>query len=184
MSIAVSAAVYPSKILFGLISGMCATLVLVAGLIGFELVGETSLIVRIGLAVVCCCVAWYAHSRARLQRKIGCMIHVSGTGQIRLSAAKNLDKCHAVEQVRLCIGEEGELVQLLPTSTLWTKVMILHFRHADGRASYLPILPDALIDIDSKIESNAIYSALLVACRWALLHQHAEYAQQEKSFDV
>lgn len=184
MSIAVSAAVYPSKILFGLIIGMCATLILVAGLIGFGIVGETPPVARVGLAVICCCVALLAYSRARIQRKTGCMIHVSGIGQIRLWWAKNLDQNHAAEQMRLCVGETGELVQLLPTSTLWTKVMILHFRHADGRTSFLPILPDALIDINRKIESNAIYSALLVACRWALLHQHAECAQQEKSLDL
>lgn len=184
MSIAVSAAVYPSRILFGLITGMCATVILVAGLIAFKIVGEMPLVARVGLAVVCCCVALFAYSRARTKWKTGCVIHVSGIGQIRLWLAKNLEQTDAAEHTRLCVGDEGELVHLLPTSTLWTKAMILHFRHADGRTSFLPILPDALIDINSKIESNAIYSALLVACRWALLHQHAEYAQQEKSLDL
>jgi hypothetical protein len=179
MSIAVSTAVYPSRILFALSAGMCASLILVAMLIGFDGVGDLDFFARAGLASVCCCFAFFAYSRALAQSRTACWIQISGSGQIRVSRTQKIDKTNAAAWMMRAAGE-GELLRLLPTSTLWTSMMILHFRHADKHTSRIVVLPDALSDHDSKAGRHASYSALLVACRWALLHQTAEYAQQEK----
>jgi len=180
MSIAVSTAVCPSRILFGLTAGMCGILMVVAALIGFEIVGDTTIFVRVGLALVCCGFAFFAYCRALAQSKTGYLIHISGLGQIRVSRAKNINKTPAEWKI-LRADEQGEVVQLLPVSTLWTSLMILHFHHADKHTSRIVILPDALSDSDSKADRWANFSALLVSLRWALRHQTAEYAQPEKS---
>jgi len=158
MSIAVSAQVGHSRWLFGLVAGMCACTLVAAGLIAFGAVGDLILIEKVAVAAISTLVALYVFFRTVKSGKMR-EIHVSGTGRIRLALH---DGIPAPANTEGSTNKHGEPVTLLPVSTLWSWLLILHLRHENGRKSVLTILPDAV--------SEESFRALLVACRWISMH--------------
>lgn len=156
MSIAVSAVINRSGWLSGLLIGVCASLFFIAGLIVADRVGNLNILARVVIAIICCSVAVFVFFRTIMCRDMH-WIQISGTGQIRLSVLQNGDDSGA----EFGADEQGELVDLLPVSTLWSGLLILHLRHANRRVSVITVLPDSL--------SANSYRALLVACRWIVM---------------
>lgn len=162
MSIAVSAVVQQSRYLVGLLVLMCAALFLTAAAVLFGQVGGLSLTVRSLVAVPCVACGSYVFFRTLKSGKIY-KIQISGSGQIRLAG--------------LPAGEgsepgEGELVELLPDSTLWPGLLLLRLQNAVRQTHNVVILPDSVTP-DS-------YRALLVACRWIVM-RHADADKQRIS---
>lgn len=156
MSIAVSAVIKPSRILLSLVGGMSVILLGIAGIVVTGIVGNLPLLASIVVAVICTIVAIVVFSRAVLRRTTY-VIHISGSGQIRLSTEKR-DQHGFVDATA-----DGELVRLLPVSTIWPSLLLLHLQNERQQTAVLKILPDA-VSADS-------FRALLVACRWIVLRQ-------------
>lgn len=140
MSIAVSTVVQPSRLLSLMTMVMCIAVLCAGMAVGSGLVGESSPAVRIVVAGICVLAA--AHAFRREKKRQSYAIHVSGTGQIRLSAGD----AHA------------EPVALLPTSVLWPVLLILHLQNAKQHTETVIVLPDSA-PADG-------FRRLLVACRW------------------
>lgn len=154
MSIAVSAVVKPSRLLFLLVGGMSLILLLVAGLIAFGSIGNLSIATRLVLALMCVAAALYAFFRAMPGGEIHA-IQIAGTGQIRVVVLK---KHASVALEDLVATEPGELMHLLPVSTLWSGLLLLHLQNGQQKIIVMPILPDSV--------TQQSFKALLVACRW------------------
>lgn len=155
MSIAVSAVIKPSRCLLSLVGGMSIVLLLIAALVATGAVGDLFLLARIVVAGVCAIVAVAVFLRARAGRTTY-VIHISGTGQIRLRTEKRNE--HAYVD-----AAEGELVRLLPISTIWPGLLLLHLKNERQQTTVVAILTDAI--------SAEGFRALLVACRWIVLRQ-------------
>jgi toxin CptA len=169
MSIAVSAVVVRSRWLSSAVTGMCICVALTGLTIAAGLVGDLAVLEKIAVAGICFSIAAYVFFRTVRIWKT-CEIHVSGTGQIRLR--RFFGNSHALvgkgaeySDIGYPVNQHGELVRLLPVSTLWSWLLILHLRHENGRNSILTILPDAV--------GEESFRALLVACRW-IATRHAE----------
>jgi hypothetical protein len=84
-------------------------------------------------------------------------IDITATGQIRLTHTSDnafmRDRSHKVVS-----SEEGEVVQLLRDSTLWSCMLILRLRKASGKIVVLPILRDSM--------TPAAFRSVCVACQW------------------
>ncbi len=164
MSIAVSTVIQPSRLLLALVGGMSMVLLSIAALVLTDSIGNLSLSTRIVLAGICAIVAVAAFFRARL-RGTKYVIHISGTGQIRLATGKRSEQA-IVEDTA-----ESELVHLLPASTIWPGLLLLHLQNEQQHTTVVTILPDTV--------SAENFRALLVACRWIVL-RHADSAE----FDI
>lgn len=160
MSIAVSAVVQPSRILFWLLVMMCMNLLFIAGLIAGGSMENLSTEARIALAITCATIALYAFFRMLTGRR-AYEIQISGTGQIRLAVLQKNRRPVGDD----LINEQAEVVHLLPASTLWSGLLLLHLQNEQKKIHVVAILPDSV-----KPES---FKALLVACRWIVL-RHAE----------
>jgi hypothetical protein len=90
-------------------------------------------------------------------------IHISGAGQVRVRVIPQGGVVADRNGAEGSANQHGELVQLLSVSTLWPWLMVLHFRHEDGRKSTLTILPDAV--------GEASFRALKVACGWIVMRR-------------
>lgn len=157
MSIAVTAVVRSSRILFWLVSVMCASLVFVAAIIVSGRIGNLSTVAEIALGVMCIVVALYAFISVNRNRQTH-VLHISGTGQIRLAALQ----AHELS-VAGADDEQGELVRLLPVSTLWPSLLLLHLQSEQQQTRIVAVLPDSV-----PAES---FKALSLACRWIVLRQ-------------
>lgn len=171
MSIAVSGIVGRSRWLSGAVTGMCACVAAAGFSVVIDATGELTVLEKTGIAGISCLVVAYVFLRTVRFAKV-CEIHVSGAGQIRLrtlSESANPGRKDAEYSgtghpgAEDFVNQHGELVRLLPVSTLWSWLLILHLRHENGRNSILTILPDAVGD-----ES---FRALLVACRWIVMRR-------------
>ena len=163
MSIAVSAVIHPSRLLLALVGGMSTILLSIAALVVTGSVGNLSLSEKIVLAGICASFAITAFSRVML-RKNKYVIYISGTGQIRLAAEKRN------EQAIVDSAAESEVVHLLPVSTIWSGLLLLHLQNERQHTTVVTILPDMV--------SAESFRALLVACRWIVL-RHADAAESE-----
>lgn len=163
MSIAVSAVIQPSRILLSLVGGMSVILLGIAALVATGFIGNLSLLARIFLAVICASLAIAAFLCAR-SRKTKHVIHISGTGQIRLAAEKRNE--HGIVDG----AAEGEIVHLLPVSTIWSGLLLLHLQNERQKITVVTILSDTV-----SVES---FRALLVACRWIVL-RHADKTESD-----
>jgi hypothetical protein len=135
---------------------MCGCVLLAGVSVVSGAAGELPGLEKTLVAGICCLVAVYVFFRTVLSVKV-CEIHVSGTGQIRLQAVSRSDGPFR-EDAEYSVNQHGEPVRLLPVSTLWSWLLVLHLRHENGRTSILTILPDAV--------GKESFRALLVACRW------------------
>jgi len=152
MSIAVSAVIQPSRLLFSLVAGMCVILLGIAAIVATGNGGNLSLSARAVIAGICVAISISAFFRALLRKK-KYVIHISGTGQIRLATEKINEQAN--------VAAEGELVHLLPISTIWSGLLILHLQNERRQTTVVVILQDT-------VSANSL-RALLVACRWIVL---------------
>ena len=163
MSIAGSSVIQPSRLLLALVGGMSTILLSIAALVATGSIGNLSLPARIILAGICASFAITVFSRAIL-RQTKYVIHISGTGQIRLTSEKRN------EQAIVDSAAESELVHLLPVSTIWSGLLLLHLQNERQHITVVTILPDTV--------SAENFRALLVACRWIVL-RHADAAESD-----
>lgn len=166
MSIAVSAVVQPSRRLFLLVGGMLVILFFIAGLIASGRMETLPIAARIALTVMCIAVALHVFFHVMWRRKIY-VIHISGTGQIRI-LQRQKNEPSGYDSV------EGEVVHLLPVSTLWSGLLLLHFQNDQQQTVVVTILPDSV--------SPASFKAVLLACRW-IVSRHADTEIQRQGGD-
>ncbi len=157
MSIAVSADIKPSRLLFFLMAIASLAVALIGVIFAFALVGHLSFTIRIALAVTCVVVAalvfWLI-----LQNRKTVWLHISGNGQIRLVEHHVIPK--SGPQVM-----NGGLAQLMANSTVWPNLLLLRLRLDGGRKRTIPVLPDSV--------SQETFLALQVACRWVVSHSNS-----------
>jgi len=138
-----------------MVFAMLMLILLVAVLIGLDAVGDLFLPARLLIALLVVVVTgwlcWRWHARRVVVR-----LSISGIGQIHLqqpadSAKQQMDEGPA------------ELVTLLPSSTIWPWLLILHLQNVHGRTAVILILRDSV--------SQETFNALLVACRWLAMRR-------------
>ncbi len=161
MSIAVSAVVQPSRIVFFLTLGMSVGSVLIGLFLGLNAFGPTLLWARMTLAALCGLSGLTAACRI-LQDRCAQRIEISGSGQIRVYAA-SVPPSNRHEPTER-IGSADCPQDLLPSSTLWSHLMILNLRADNGVTTTLLILPDTM--------SQTSFRALSVACHWIAAHNN------------
>jgi hypothetical protein len=158
MSIAISAVIKSSQILFCVAYGMCFGLIVVGAAVGMGLVSYFSFVARIfiaGFSVICALFAIFHIMR----QKIVFMIDISGIGKIRLMQHDYMyGAVRAGDVGDWGDGDGGELVRLIGGSTLWPGMMFLRLKSESGRVWILRILPDSV--------SPQEFRALSVAFRW------------------
>ncbi|GGI53118.1 hypothetical protein GCM10011430_02920 [Oxalicibacterium solurbis] len=119
---------------------MCIATLCAGTIAGLGLVGDSSPVLRIVAAGICLLAAIQAFRSERKRKSYA--IHVSGTGQIRLSVGDT----------------QADSVRLLPASVLWPVLLILHLQNAKQHTEMVIVLPDSV--------SSDGFRRLLVACRW------------------
>ena len=159
MSIAVSVAVVPSRLLRFLTVGMSGLLVVVGVLLFLGLVGNLSEGVRVGGALFSFFPALFGFYHTVQNRKV-LHIDISSIGQIRISEIDVATSCQA--QKTPYVDCQGKVVRLSPHSTIWPHVLLLRLRADNGDILVVPILPGCV--------SRDGFRALSVACRWIAAH--------------
>lgn len=161
MSIAVSAVVKPSRIVF------CSTLAASAGsgvigaLLWFGQFESMPLAAR-GAIAIACLAAGVTAARQILRNRCTRRIDISGNGQIRL--AREDQGLPTESRNFLHVRSKPGLTQLLSSSTLWSHLMILNLKYDDGSRTTLLILPDSM--------PKTSFRGLAVACRWIAAHNN------------
>ena len=159
MSIAVSVIVRPSRLLRWAVACMSALLLVTAVLLLIPPGTGERLVFRHLSALVCVAAAIALFfRRSRLSNVSG--IDISGTGVIRLH---HTGRVAADARVPCSDGHSGgEVVQLLKDSTLWSSMLLLRLRSANGQVHTVIVLPDSM-------DAEA-FRLLSMACRW-IAHQ-------------
>jgi len=138
-----------------MVSAMLMLILLVALLIGLDAVGDlflpTRLLLALLVAVLTGWLCWRWHAR-----RVGVRLSISGIGQIHLQRPTDGAKRQMDE-------DPAELVTLLPASTIWPWLLILHLQNVQGRTAVILILRDSV--------SQETFNALLVACRWLVMRR-------------
>jgi len=156
MSIATSAEVRPSRILRALTLAMACVLWVTASQFVI-LEGTQTPDIAFGLASVVCAFAGCLLVLSCRTPVKTLRIDITATGQIRLTHTSHNAFIH--DRSHKVVGsEEGEVVQLLRDSTLWSCMLILRFRTGSGKVIVLPILRDSM--------TSAAFRSVCVACRW------------------
>jgi len=156
MSIATSVEVKQSRVLYALTLAMTFVLWLTAWQLVMMARTQTTNFAYVLASVVCAIAGWLLVLSCRTQVK-NRRIDITATGQIRLTHTSHsafiCDRGHNVVS-----GEEGEVVQLLRDSTLWSCMLILRLHTGSGKVIVLPILRDSM--------TSAAFRSVCVACRW------------------
>lgn len=155
MSIAVSAVVHPSRLLFSMVGGMSALVAGIGILVGAGCIGSAppALLFSLGAATFFLALFGFYHG-VRSGKTI--QLDIYGTGLIRIAELGPEGTCAG--RNRPHVRDSGEIVRLMSNSTLWPNMLLLRLQGDGGRATILPILPDC-VDSDS-------FRAISVACRW------------------
>jgi toxin CptA len=165
MSIAVSTVVQPSRLLANLIALVCLGSIVITALIGVGVVGNFPLFWRWIIALGFLVIPVLASYRT-IWRKKSLHIDISYNGQIKVEE----DKALATKPRKDCLLQQrdgGEVVKLMPDSTLWPYLLLLRLQAEDRKIRQVLILPDCM--------SARSFRALSVACRWIAAHNdHAE----------
>ena len=159
MSIAVSALVKPSRTLMIMVLAMATGCLAIGTAIGTGAIGSMTIVPRLLLALLCALATLGSVTTVMLRRGLQ-RIDISGTGQIRLGYHAPPGANQAGEQYGAAVPHR--IFQLLPTSTLWSVLMILNLRADDGFSQTLLVLPDTM--------PQTSFRALSVACRWIAAH--------------
>jgi toxin CptA len=159
MSIAVSTVVQPSRIAATLTLSMCAGCVAIGVVIGMGGVGSLTLIMRAVIASICIAVAVLTAVWDYRKKQV-VWLDVSGTGVIRIRQSE--PETLSPSNNSHVIPRAHEVVELLPTSTIWNSCMILNLRAEDGYTKALIIFPDSM--------PTRSFRILSIACRWIAAH--------------
>ncbi|WP_220807239.1 protein YgfX [Noviherbaspirillum aridicola] len=130
---------------------------LIGVLIGAGRVGDPDPLLRAILAAASIFLGFFGFYHGVRHRKHQ-HIDISGTGQIRLVETGDTGPCAAANRPHL--KKNGQVVHLLPSSTLWRRMLLLRLRTGSGRIITVPVMPDSV--------SQDSFRALSVACRWIL----------------
>jgi toxin CptA len=146
MSIAVSAVVKPSRLLFTAVCGLCLGIAFAGLMVGLGQVGDLSYPVRLSLAIFSVFLACFGVCHTvRHQNPI--QLDISGVGRVRLTKfSESIGSCQ--EKNWPHVKEDGEAVRLL-----------------SGKITVVPVLPDSV--------SRDAFRALSVACRWIAAHNNS-----------
>ena len=155
MSIAVSAVVKPSRLLFALGAGACLGVAFIGIIFAVSEIGNRSALLRLLIAGSCIFLALSGFYRIAKCRRTH-HIDISGTGLIRLRE-KLLGRLSTDLGGKLGV-ESSEVLSLMPNSTLWPRLLLLRLQTGEGRIFTLQILPDCVSADD--------FRALSVAVRW------------------
>lgn len=156
MSIATSVEVRPSRILRVLTFAMACVLWVTASRVAMMVDVHAQDFAYVLASVVCafagCLLALFCRTRVKTRR-----IDITATGEIRLThTSHNAFICDGSHDV--VSSEEGEVVQLLRDSTLWSCMIILRLRTGSGKVIVLPLLYDSM--------TPSAFRSVCVACRW------------------
>ncbi|WP_253273694.1 flagellar hook-length control protein [Collimonas arenae] len=157
MSIALSAVIKPSRLLFVLVVVECTLVGLIGALIACGIVGNLLLPERLALATLCVLAAAYGMLRYYRDRRT-IQIDVSGTGQIQIAEIAKPVAINA-NQVSAPMLMPAQLLQ---GTTIWSHLLLLRLRLASGSVRTIAILPDCV--------SKDSFRVLSVACRWIAAH--------------
>ncbi|MGS0742030.1 hypothetical protein ACVBEF_09380 [Glaciimonas sp. GG7] len=149
-SIAVLAQVFPSVSLFLMVTILALTMFLIGALVGFGVIGKLDSAVSVVLSFfsMLLSIYWWLNYR-RSRHSVRIIIHANGQiGVVEIAANSAIDNANQVSTI----------VHLLIGSTLWARLLLLHFRLDDGRMKFVVILPDCV--------SEDVFRTLSVACRW------------------
>ena len=156
MSIATSAVVRPSRILYLLKIAMACVLFITAWQLMMMASPRPPDIAQVLACLLCGFAGYLLALSCRTQEK-ALRIDITATGQIRLTHTSHDAFIHGAGQQKQ-IGDESEVVQLLKDSTLWSSMLILRLRNGSGKVIVLPILRDSMT-------KNA-FRSVCVACHW------------------
>ncbi len=156
MSIAISAVVRPSRILYLLKLVMSCVLFVTAWQLMTMATPAPPDSAQVFAGLLCgfagCLLALSCRTQVKTLR-----IDITATGQIRLTHTSH-DAFIPGHDQHAKAGEESEVVQLLKDSTLWSSMLILRLRNGSGKVIVLPILRDCMT-------KNA-FRSVCVACHW------------------
>lgn len=165
MSLAVSADIKPSKLLFAIMSLACLVVAIGGGAACFLMASGLGVVARIALTLLCIFAAVIAMILVVRARKT-VWLHISGAGQIRVVEHYIRDP-KAKPQVM-----KAGLAQLQPGTTVWPGLMFLRLRLETGRMQTIPIFADSV--------PKDTFRALSVACRWLMSRNAAKVQSLEK----
>jgi toxin CptA len=161
MSIAVSVVVAPSRLLLFAVGSMSFAVAFGAGMIGIGRIADLPVFLRTLIAGSCIAAAFFGFYWVARARKTF-RIDISDIGQIRLEEYNGLRGFSSLAEVA-----KGQVVRLMPDSTIWSHLLLLRLRGEDNQITVLPILQDCV--------GQADFHALSIACRWiAAQNNHAE----------
>lgn len=161
MSIAVSAIVHPSRLLYALVASI-ATMVTAIGIsVGFGFVGELPAFARFSIGAFLVILALFGFYHGIRHRKT-IHIDISGAGQIRLIKMNRIGPCANVNWPH--VDDSVEVVQILSDSTIWSHLLLLRLQAESGKVTILPILLDSV--------SRDSFRRLSIACRWIAAHNN------------
>jgi toxin CptA len=155
MSIAVSASIRPSRILFASVTAMAAMGAAIAMGIMAGLIGELSLIIRVLTGFTFLFLSFFGFYHGVRFRKI-LQLDIDGAGRIRLSESSEKVACSDSDWPH--VGTDKQVMQLMTGSTLWPCLLLLRLHADDHSVRVVPILPDSV--------SRESFRALSVAVRW------------------
>jgi toxin CptA len=161
MSIAVSAIVQPSRLLYAMVAAMGAMVAVIGLMVGLGLIGDLNRLARLFMSASLVILAVFGFYHGIRHRKT-IHIDISGVGQIRLTEMDAFGPCTSLNRPH--VGDSTNMVQILSNSTIWSCLLLLRLRMESGKVTVLPILPDSV--------SRDSFRALSVACRWIAAHNN------------
>ena len=159
MSIAVSAVVRRSGIFMAALLAMSLLSLSIGAVVCFDLHDDLTLSQRL-LVGACCVLASLALLREISRQYAEKRIDISGSGQIHVTALpphSGADHCAAEPP-----ATDRLTYRLLPSSTLWSFMLVLELRSDSNARLVLIVLPDTM--------TQASFRALCVACQWIAAH--------------
>ncbi len=158
MSIAVSAVVRRSGLLRAALFAMGVSSLCIGAVIGLGLVGALPVLSRSLLGALCM-LGTSAALHEIFRPHADLRIDISGTGQIHITGGTAQSR-HA--RLDTATAADPAVHYLLPTSTLWSFLMILNLRSSNGGSLTLILMPDTM--------TQTSFRALCVACHWIAAH--------------
>lgn len=159
MTIAVSAVVKSSRLLFHFLVGLCLVVCVMGIIIGLGLLGELSPVQKTMILAISFLSAFLAIYKFGIGKKT-LRIDISGIGNIHLSHYSVLEPL--ANKNDAAHKHIGQRVQLLEGSTLWANLMILRLKSDDQHIHIVPILSDSVTPEE--------FRSLTVALRWIANH--------------
>jgi len=129
---------------------------MVGAAIGIGMANNLSQCVRVGVALGCIAAVLPVIGHI-VQNNNACYVDISATGMISMIIGDSARAPTTGGSPRL-----RRAYTLLPSSTLWSSLMILNLQAECGAVRSVMVLPDTL--------SKDQFRALSVACRWIAVH--------------